>query len=245
MNLCTGALPPRIDFRTLLFRDYSAGLPAPPVACDSFALASSRLPGNPGVEIVMPMDGNDRYGDCVMAAVAHNVALCQGLIGKWDVLKESKVVELYKLLTGGRDSGLVVLDTLNWHRTNKVGGDNILGYFKLDQYNHTHVKQTIDTFGSVLMTFQVQENAQKDFAAHRTWTPGRLLQEGHCVLAYKYDDPTVTSATWAAGQPGSWDWWDHCVLEAYGILTAETLVKGFHPGFDFAGFQAAVKAVTA
>ena len=244
MTLCTGALPPTIKFKTLRFSDYGADLPAPLPAWDSLAMASAKLPGAPPVEILMPMDGNDQKGDCVMAAIAHFVALSQGLIGKWDVLKEEKVLALYDLLTGGKDTGLSVLDTLDWWRVNPVAGDNILGYVKLDQYNHTHVKQTIQVFDSVLLAFQVQEDAQADFLAHRTWRPGRLLNEGHCVLAYKHDDPTVTVGTWGRGQLGSWDWWDCCVLEAYGILSAETLVKGFNPNFDFAAFQKALKAVT-
>ena len=240
-----GKLEPKIKYKTLRFRDFAADLPAPPPSWDALAMASAKLPGNPPVGILMPMDGNDRVGDCVAAGIAHNVALCQGLIGKWDVLKEEKVLEFYFGLTGGQDTGLVMLDALTWWRKNRVAGDNILGFAKLDPHNHIHVKQTINIFGSVLLGFQVQADAQADFAAHKTWTPGPLLEEGHCVLSYKYDDPTVTSATWAGGQPGTWDWWDETVDEAYGILTAECLVPGFCPGFDFAAFQKALKAVTA
>ena len=241
----TGKLAPRLKYQTLRFKDFAVDLPAPPPTCDKLALASAKLPGNPPIEILMPMDGNDQYGDCVMAGVSHNVALCQGLIGKWDVLAKEKVIALYLQLTGGQDSGLVMLDTMDWWRKNRVAGDNILGYVKLDPHNHVHVKQCIDIFGSVLLGFQVQDNAMSDFEAGITWTPGKLLQEGHCVLAYKYDDPTVTVATWEKGQPGTWEWWDCCVDEAYGILTAECLVLGFNPNFDFAGFQKALKAVTA
>ena len=107
------------------------------------------------------------------------------------------------------------------------------------------VKQVISKFGGVYLGFVVQEKALADFSEGKIWTPGTLLNEGHCVYAYAYDDTTVTVATWGAGQPGSWDWWDETVDEAYVLLSPETLVPGFCPGFDFAGFQKALKAVTA
>jgi hypothetical protein len=241
-----GKLAPKIKYQTLRFKDFAAELPAPPASWDALALASAKLPGNPSVDILCPMDGNDRLGDCVAAGLSHATAINQGLIGKWDVAGEDKVVALYNQLTGGQDSGLVMLDTLTWWRKNRFMGDNILGFAKIDPTNHLHVKQAIKIFGGVYLGFVVQANAQADFSAGKIWTPGTLLQEGHCVHAYAYDtDDTVTVATWGAGQKGTWDWVDETWDEAYVLLSPETLVPGFCPGFDFAGFQQALKAVTA
>ena len=238
-----GKLAPKIKYQTLRFKDFAVDLPAPPPSWDSLAMASAKLPGNPPVSILCPMDGNDRLGDCVAAGLSHATAINQGLIGKWDVASEEKVVGLYNQLTGGQDSGLVMLDTLTWWRTNRFMGDNILGFAKLDPTNNVAVKQAISIFGGVYLGFQVQQDAQADFAAGKTWTPGPLLQEGHCVYAYAYDDATVKVATWAAGQLGTWDWWDATCDEAYALLSPETLVPGFCPGFDFQGFQKALKEV--
>jgi hypothetical protein len=245
MTYCTGKLPPKIKYQTLLFKNFAADLPAPPPSCDKLALASSKLPGNPPVEILCPMDGNDKVGDCVIAGLAHATAINQGLVKKWDVATEAAVLKLYWYMTDGQDCGCNMLDVLTYWRKNRFAGDNILGFTKLDPKNHVHVKQAIQIFGGVILGFQVQENAQADFARGKTWTPGRLLNEGHCVYAYAYDDRTVRVATWAAGQPGSWDWVDETWDEAYVLLSPETLVPGFCPGFDFAAFQRALKAVTA
>ena len=241
-----GKLEPRIKYKTLRFKDFAADLPAPPPSWDSLAMASAKLPGNPPVGILCPMDGNDKYGDCVIAGLAHATAINQGLIGKWDVANEEKVLALYWQQTNGVDAGCCMLDVLTWWRTNRFMGDNILGFAKLDPKNHLHVKQAIHIFGGVYLGFVVQENAMADFSAGKIWTPGTLLQEGHCVHAYAYDtDDTVTVATWAAGQKGTWEWVDETWDEAYVLLSPETLVPGFCPCFDFKGFQSALKAVTA
>ena len=240
-----GKLAPKIKYQTLRFKDFAVDLPAPPPSWDALAMASAKLPGNPPVSILCPMDGNDRLGDCVIAGLAHATAINQGLIGKWDVASEEKVTTLYDLLTNGVDAGCVMLDVLTWWRTNRFMGDNILGFAKLDPKNHVHVKQVIQRFGGVYLGFQVQENALADFEAGRTWTPGKLLNEGHCVYAYAYDDNNVKVATWAAGQLGTWDWVDATWDEAYVLLSPETLVPGFCPGFGFAALQKALKAVSA
>ena len=240
-----GKLEPKIKYKTLRFRDFAADLPAPPPSWDALAMASAKLPGNPPVGILCPMDGNDRLGDCVIAGLAHATTINQGLIGRWDVASEDKVTTLYDLLTNGVDAGCVMLDVLTWWRTNRFMGDNILGFAKIDPKNHVAVKQVISTFGGVYLGFVVQEKALADFSEGKIWTPGTLLNEGHCVYAYAYDDSTVTVATWGAGQPGSWDWVDATWDEAYVLLSPETMHPDFCPGFDFAKFQAALKAVTA
>ena len=246
MGYLFGKLEAKNSYKTLRFDEFvESTLAPPPLTYNAFEIARTKIATTPSIDILCPMDGNDRYGDCVAAGLVHAIAINQALIGKWDVLPEAQVIALYFKLSGGQDSGLVMLDTLNYWRKNRVAGDNILGYAKLDKRNHVAVKQAIKIFGGVYLGFQVQQNAMSDFEAHRTWTPGRLLNAGHCVYAYAYDDATVTVSTWAAGQKGTWAWWDQCVDESYVLLAPETLVAGFSPGFNFAAFQKALKEVTA
>jgi hypothetical protein len=239
-----GKHPPKHDYRTLRFKDYlSRELAAPPAEMNVLARVFDNLrAGDPAA--LFPMDGNDRLGDCTIAALAHAVTVYRGMIGhEKRIMKEQAVVKLYMHLTGGVDSGLVELDVLNYWRKSAVDGDKIMGFAKLDPKNHDHVKQAIQLFGGVYIGFQCQQNCVEDFRAKKPWTPGPLTQDGHAVYAVGYDPDRVTVLTWGNTQQGSWAWWDECVDEAYAILPPEAKNPGFAPGFNMAQLQADLHAV--
>jgi len=175
---------------------------------------------------LFPMDGNDAYGDCTIAALAHATTVYQGLVGKTTIMPSQRVTKLYFHLTGGIDSGLAELDVLNFWRQHTVSHEKILAFASIDVKNHTHVKQAINLFGGVYLGFQCPVDCEAQFNARTPWTPGPLTNDGHAVFAVAY----TQRATWA--------WWDECVDEAYAILPAESKVPGFAPGFDFAQLKA-------
>jgi len=179
------------------------------------------------------MDGNDTYGDCTIAALAHADTVYAGLTGKKKILAKTSVVKLYMHLTGGVDSGLNELDVLNYWQSNAVEADKIVAYASIDPKNHTNIKQGIRLFGGVYLGFQVQENCVEEFNARKPWTPGPLTHDGHAVYAVAYDKTGVTVLTWGNTQKATWAWWDECVDEAYAILPPEAKKSDFEPGFDF------------
>jgi len=238
-----GKHPPRRDYRTLRFGDYlTPADPPPPAAHDVLGPVFANL-GTSDPSTLFPMDGNDRYGDCTIAAVAHASTVYHGLVKKKQIMARTDVVRLYLQLTGGVDSGLVELDVLNYWRKHVVSGDEILAYVSVDPKQHTHVKQAITLFGGVYLGFQVQENCIGDFDAGRTWTPGELTLDGHAVHAVAYDRSTVTVLTWGRTQRATWGWWDECVDEAYAIIPPEAKKPDYTPGFSFAELQADLQAV--
>lgn len=237
-----GKLAPKHDYRTLRLGDYmTASLPPPPPADDVVKRVVAKL--GVSTKTLFPMDGNDQYGDCTIAALAHAVTAYRGLLGQKQIMTEAQVVALYLKLSGGQDSGLNELDVLNYWRQNQAGGDEILGYAKLNVKHHDRIKQAIHLFGGVYLGFQVQQKAETDFDAGRTWTPGRLTEDGHAVFATAYDPTTVTVLTWGAEQKGTWAWWDEAVDEAYVILPPEAKIAGWCPGIDFTALQADLKLV--
>jgi len=242
-NYRFGKHPPKHDYRTLRLQKYlTPALAAPPASYDVLARVYAKLKqSNPSV--LFPMDGNDKYGDCTIAALAHAITDYRGLVGKDKVMRREDVIKLYMHLTGGLDSGLNELDVLNYWRKNAVSGDKILAYAKIDVRNHVHVQQAMELFGGVYLGFQVQENCLEDFDAHKPWTPAPLTQDGHAVFAVAYDPSTVTVLTWGNVQKGTWAWWDECVDEAYAILPPEATKADFAPGFDFDQLQADMGAV--
>ncbi len=238
-----GKHAPKHDYRTLRFGSYAAGLATPPASYDQLARVYDKTRISDPAKL-FPMDGNDRYGDCTIAGLAHAVTTYRGLVeSKPVVMGEQTVVKLYFHLSGGVDSGLNMLDVLGYWRKHKVSGDAILNYVKIDPRNHEHVKQAIHLFGGVYLGFQVQQDCEKDFNARKPWTPGKLTHDGHAVYAVGYDSHDVTVLTWGSTQKGTWKWWDECVDEAYAILPPESLQKGFAPGFDFNALKDDLAAV--
>ena len=236
-NYRFGKHPPKVDYRTLRFRNYltSAIAPPPPsfnVLDRVYANLKTSNPAN-----LFPMDGNDTLGDCTIAALAHAITTYRGLLGHEKIMSRQAVVKLYEHLTGGPDTGLNEFDVLNYWRQNKVSGDEILAYVSIDPKNHTHIEQAIQLFGGAYLGFQVQQNCVQEFDNHQPWTPGPLTNEGHAVYAVAYDPNGVTVLTWGNTQQATWAWWDECVDEAYAILPPEAKKPGFAPGFNIAQLQ--------
>jgi len=243
-NYRFGKHPPKIDYRTLRFRNYvKADLAAPPPSFTILPRVYDNL-GEKDPSKLFPMDGNDTKGDCTIAALAHAITLYRGLIAKRKVIMSpASVLKLYFHLTGGVDSGLNEADVLNYWRQNKVDGDEILAYVSIDPKNHTHIEQAIQIFGGVYIGFQVQQNCVQEFDAHQPWTPGPLTNDGHAVFAVGYDNSGVTVLTWGNTQQGTWGWWDECVDEAYAILPPQAKNPDFATGFNFAQLQTDLQAV--
>jgi hypothetical protein len=233
MSFRFGKLAPKRDYRTLRFKKYlTAKLPAPPPNYDALSDVYKNLSiSNP--QTLFPMDGNDTYGDCTIAALAHAITVFRGRVKQKKIWSTKDATKLYFKLSGGADSGLNELDVLNYWQSQMAVSDRIFAFTSIDRRNHTHIKQAIQLFGAVYLGFQVQKDCMDDFNAGKAWTPGPLLNEGHAVLATGYDQKGVTVLTWGNTQKGTWAWWDECVDEAYAVLPSQAKKSDFHPGFDF------------
>lgn len=236
-NFRFGKHPPKVDYRTLQFKNYlKAGLAAPPATFDVLGNVYAKVKINDPAKL-FPMDGNDTVGDCTIAALAHATTVYNGLVETKSIMGKAAVLKVYYHLTGGPDTGLNELDVLNYWQSNKVAKEQILAFVKIDAKNHTHVQQAVQMFGGVYIGFQVQQDCLQDFNDHKAWTPGPFLNEGHAVYAVGYDANGVTVLTWGSTQQGTWAWWDECVDEAYAILPPQAKTPGFAPGFDFAQLE--------
>lgn len=233
-----GKHAPKNDYRTFRFPSYSAELAPAPAVADSL----TRIKGAVGA--LFPMDGNDVEGCCTIAGRAHVVTLFHAFIGKHTVPSAASVHRLYRHLSGGEDTGLNMLDVLNDWRKKPFDRETILAFAKVDHRNHEHVKQAIAYFGCIYLGFQVQEACLSDFNARRPWTPGKLTEDGHCVVATGYNADGVDVLTWGARQRGSWAWWDECVDESYVLLPTEAKTAGFVPGHNFKQLQADLAMIT-
>lgn len=236
-----GKLPKKSDYRTLRLSKYIRQLTPPPTYYDTLPIVYAMLgEEKPDASVIFPMDGNDRFGDCVVAGMAHAMTVYSGLIGERVIPPEKWVTETYFQLTGGEDTGYYLLDMLKFW--SKLPKQEIV-YAEIDPHNHTHVKQAIQRFGGVYLGFQVPEQCMDEFDAGKVWTPGNLTYGGHCVHAVAYDRETVTVLTWGAVQKGTWAWWSKCVDEAYAVLPPQAASPDFCPGFDMEQMQKDLQAV--
>lgn len=238
-----GKHPAKRDYRTLRFKDYlKAGIAAPPAQFDVLATVYKNL-GISDPTQLFPMDGNDQYGDCTMAAAAHAITVYNGLTKANLIMVQSAILKLYFQLTGGPNSGLDEMTVLNYWQSTGIDTQKILAFVSIEPKDHAHVQQAIQLFGGVYLGFQVQANAQQEFDAKKPWIPGKLTNDGHAVYAVSYDQTGVTVLTWGNTQKATWAWWDECVDEAYGVLPPNAQQAGFAPGFDFAQLEADLKLV--
>jgi hypothetical protein len=239
-----GKLAPRLDDRTLKMAKYTKLLAPPPVAFDNLLTVKGKL-GINNPQVLFPMDGNDRLGDCTIAGIAHATTVYNGLIGSQKIPLAENVIKYYFKITHCKDTGCNELDVLRRWKKKGFEGEKPIAYGSIDPKNHMLVKQCIQLFGGVYLGFEVQEDCMKDFDAKKPWTPGPILPyEGHAVYATSYDQDYITLLTWGDTQKGTWDWWDECVDEAYAILPPEAEQPGFAPGFDFETLKADLLEVT-
>lgn len=236
MSLRFGKLPVVTDYRTLRLGTYlTAQLPPPPPTYSALNYALPSLLGLPATDAniasLFPMDANDRYGCCTIAGLAHVITLNRALAKERYVLSEALVTKLYFRLTGGVDTGLNMLNVLNYWRGHDpdpgTNNERIKAFVRINPHNHDHVMKAVNLFGSVYVGFQCQENVESDFEKHIPWTPGRLTNDGHCVVATGYDSTKVEVLTWGARAYGTWQWWDECVEESYCLVPSEALISGY------------------
>lgn len=213
---------PRIPDALHYVEDYHVeGLAPPP---PSVHYATSRSNTNWG------MDGNDRYGDCVMAATGHAILAANIELAEKDKVPSSTtIVKEYLKLTGGQDTGLVIADTLKvWH-TEGLFGHKIAGYAPVKARDITQVEQVIDIYGGCLLGIQLPESAEEQFPADWSFVPGSPNEGGHAIYALGYDDLTIDLLTWGRRIRMSKALWTHDGDEAWAIVFNEDIEAGKGP----------------
>src|SRR5579872_3975769 len=140
-----GKLPVRTDVRTLSLARYvdSSKLPPPPATLD----LASAVPD-------WPMYGNDRIGDCTIAAAAHMIeAWTAAGRGEAVEVSESSVLAAFDRVkvvdpaTG--EEGAVELDVLrDWH-AHGVDRHRIAAYARVSTHDHALVRAAAWLFGGL------------------------------------------------------------------------------------------------
>jgi hypothetical protein len=168
------------------------------------------------------MFGNDRYGDCTIAGLAHQLHMQAVHEGRQDQFSDCEVIDYYFAMTGGKDDGLVEVDVLE--RVRQAGfparGDHRLAaWAALATKDHEHVKSAAVAFNGVYVGAELPLTAQQqevwDVTGPLTGQAALGSWGGHCLVLCGYDARGVTVVTWGAFKRATWAWWDAYVDEAY------------------------------
>lgn len=245
-NLKLGKLAPKANYKTLRLRNYlHSNAPAIPATQAWDAKFNA-----------WTMDGNDVYGDCCFAAVAHMLSLWTATTGKMVKPTEAQVLKMYSAVTGfnpktgANDNGAAISDVMNYWQTHGLAGHKIDGWAQIDHTNLQEVKTAIYLFGCVNPGLQVPQSAMDQFGNGEPWTvvsdDGGILG-GHSVPAFSYSPNGGTVSTWGAKEGFSWNFWMTYVDECYAPLSLDFLyANGVAPNhLNLDALRADLKALPA
>jgi hypothetical protein len=222
-----GKAPARRDKRNLKFATLLRAAPALPSSYDF----DTSHPGIP-----TPMFANDEYGDCVIAGRAHQTLRFEDIEqGSVLMIKDKDVLREYLKETGGADTGLVVLDSLNrWRQKGwKVGKHTykIHAYAEVDVVQHDQIRQAVFADVGIGLGLQLPNSAKEQIQTGQPWdvttgpdsTPGSW--GGHYVYVPGYMPSGPVCVTWGRKQQITWAWLDKYCDEAYAIFDAKNRFK--------------------
>lgn len=159
-----GRLPYKRDPRAFKLSKFKA-------VPDSYALPAS-FDWSPAVDIEYgagsswPMMGNDKIGDCVFAAMGHQIQAWTANAGKKITPPDDEIVEDYSTVTGYKpgdpstDQGTTPTTALNWWRQNPISGVSLDAYAEVNYMNWRETQAGLIWFGGLLVALDLPVTAQ-------------------------------------------------------------------------------------
>jgi hypothetical protein len=187
------------------------------------------------LKIPMPMFANDVYGDCVIAARAHQTM-------RFEANEQKKVIEItddevlkeYWKESGGEgpehDRGLILLNSLKlWRKQGwKAGGQEykIHAFAEIGSMNPRIVKTAIYLLSGAMVGLMLPLSAQKQLEANWIWENISADSEpsswgGHCVYLVGYNQLGPVCITWGKTQQMTWGFFQTYCDESYAIVDAK------------------------
>jgi hypothetical protein len=141
------------------------------------------------------MFGNDQYGDCVKAMMAHGILRLEKYeCGKQPIILATEVIKEYLRETGNRDIGLIMLNALKDWRNHGLsfGGKTytIDAFSSVDVQDLTQVRYCIQLFGGIFFAMRVYTTDIDQFRAGEVWhLTGKdgILEGSHGVYGYMFN----------------------------------------------------------
>jgi hypothetical protein len=246
-----GKLAPVHDYRTLKLSNYLT--PALPSIPDSFSWVDfDRIPKWGEM-------GNDRFGDCVLAMMAHLIMGWTAAAGDLFIPSDEEVLQAYAAITGfnpitgAGDNGTNELDALKYMAKTGIAGHKIGAFVSVNLQNPEELKAAIWLFGGTANGVGLPLSAAgepnwdypPDDSNKRDPTPGSWGGHGIPTMAYYGDNFDVI--TWGAPMKVNSSFYYNYMDEAYAIISPD-FVNGTKPapnGFNMDQLLADLESVTA
>ena len=173
------------------------------------------------------MDGNDQYGDCVIADCAHVEMLRTANVGTIWLPPQANVLALYAYFQGmkidpnadlapsslsqieqylaNNDNGCDELTVIQYLTSTGWLGRKLDGSANLDPTQLDQIRWANCIFGASRLGLNLPDSAQSQFEAGQPWSPvvGAQLDGGHDVPVVGYDGTYFYVVTWGKLQPVS------------------------------------------
>ena len=203
------------------FTQYTKGtLPKPPAAFDYGHKVS-----------LFPMAANDQYGDCTIAGVIHMLQLAYAEVGKvFQYPGDQAVIDTYMRLSGGADTGLILIDVLREWYTNGLFGVKLAGWAPVDIHNWDEMRSAAYCFGGLYVGVEMPANAEQQFERGQNWHVDEHTGSpvgGHCVTLSGLNRFGADLETWGAETGLTKGWWQRFGSEAY-VVIPEVFVETGH-----------------
>jgi hypothetical protein len=196
------------------------------------------------------MDGNDQWGDCVVAGWDHFRQVVTSLLtGTGKTFSTEEIVAFYRTQNPkfdpdnydeANDNGMVIQDFLGYLQKNGY----ILGFAKVDHTSGDDVKAAIYLGLAVIIGVDL-ETAQQ---SQSVWDYKRSGEwGGHCVTTVKYtgSPDQQTCVTWGELQPMTENFLAQQCDECWFVITQDHVDHpAFREGFDLQKFADAFKTLT-
>jgi hypothetical protein len=243
-TLKLGKLPPDLTKKALSLAPHLTGTLTPPAQRDWLSEVTD-----------WPMYANDRYGDCVFAAVGHMIEAWTAYNGSQIEVTTEDLLHAYSAVTGfdpndpSTDQGTRIQDALNYWRRTGIAGHKILAFAKVDHTNPTEVKVALDTFGALMIGIRFPRAAMDQFNSGQPWDVLRNdggIEGGHAIHGGAYKPGDTDIVTWAKVQPMTDAFATKYVDEVWAVITPEWYAAtGKTPGgVDLAGLGQALADIT-
>lgn len=204
-----------------------------------------------------PMYGNDRYGDCVFAAIGHAVQAWTANAGTQVTVTDGDVLAAYSAVTGfdpadpATDQGAVIQDALSWWRKTGIAGHRILAFAEVDHTSEAELQQATALFGVVLLGISFPASAMAQFNAGQPWevvADDGGIEGGHAIIGARYDQPAGQWywITWGAEHPVTFAFISRYLEEAWVAASPEwvSAAGGAPSGLDVTALNAAFTELT-
>ena len=203
---------------------------------DPAIVAPEAVDETPGARVYL--GHNNQLGTCGVVGLANYLSTVATREGRPATeFSDDAIRDYYLAYTHGADVGVVLLEFLNFAKSNGFFGEPLGAIVAIDPKNWEHVKLGMAIADALYVGAELPLSAQ----ASNFWRAGTTQRDlpgswgGHCMaatgylLAGSYGEANVSFDSWAQRFYATRSWWDACVDEVYAVidLRRET-IPGLH-----------------